>query len=330
MNTRLTLNHTLRLMGAFCLANTMPAYAASDTWPSNIVKIIVPYPPGTSGDLIARRLSPAMGQALGTTVIVENRAGASGNIGMATTANAAPDGYTVIMGSDIQFSVAPSLYPKLSYDVEKSFEPIGPAARLELALMAYPGVPANTLRDLVKLVKDRPGQISFASTGIGSTHQLFMEQLKMQGGLDMMHVPYTGTGPATPNLVAGEVQVMLFGIPQALALSANGRLKPLAVGALQRLPLMPDVPTIAESGFPGFEASNIWGLWAPAKTPPVITQKLRDALEKAVNDPELQKWYASTGLTPVDGGVAAMTTRIRADRKKWADVIRTNKIQAAD
>ncbi|GGX19169.1 MFS transporter [Pigmentiphaga litoralis] len=330
MNLRPSLTHALRLAGACCLTLTASAFAASGAWPTNIVKIIVPYPPGTSGDLIARRLSPAMGQALGTTVIVENRGGASGNIGMAATANAASDGYTVIMGSDIQFSVAPSLYPKLSYDVETSFEPVGPAARLELALMAYPGVPANNLRELVKLVKDKPGQISFASTGIGSTHQLFMEQLKMQGGLDMMHVPYTGTGPATPNLVAGEVQVMFFGIPQALALSANARLKPLAVGSLQRLPLMPDVPTIAESGFPGFEASNIWAVWAPAKTPPEVVHKLRDALEKAVNDPDVRKWYASTGLTPIDGGVEAMTTRIRADRKKWAEVIRANKLQATE
>lgn len=312
------------------VGSTVPAIAAEPAWPNNPVKIVVPYPPGTSGDLIARRLAPAMSQTLGTPVIVENRGGASGNIAMAAVAHASPDGYTLIMGSDIQFSVAPSLYTKLPFDVEKDFEAIGPAAKLELALMAYPGLPANNLRELVELAKSKPGQVRFASTGIGSTHQLFIELLKMRAGIDLLHVPYTGTGPATPNLISGEVQVMLFGIPQALTLSSSGRLKPLAVGALTRVPLMPDVPTISESGFPDFEASNIWGLWAPARTPPRVVAKLRAAVDQAINDPEVHSWYQANGLTPIQGGVGAMLERVRADRAKWAAVIKQNNIQAAE
>jgi tripartite-type tricarboxylate transporter receptor subunit TctC len=297
--------------------------------PGNPIRIVVPYPPASSGDSIARRLAPKLAQEMGNTIIIENRQGANGNIGMFTVAKAKPDGYTFILASDIQFAVVPVLFQNLPYDVDRDFEPVGPAANIDLVIAAYPGLPANNLQELVALAKKKPGQISFASTGIGSTHQLFMELLKMKAGIDMIHVPYAGTGPAIPNLISGEVQMMLLGVPQAVSNINGGRLKPLAVGALQRLPMLPNVPTISESGFPGFEANNVWGVWAPAKTPDAVVKKMRAALVKVTNDPEIKEWYASQGLTRMDSN-AVMVARLASDRKKWAEVIKANNIKPAE
>jgi tripartite-type tricarboxylate transporter receptor subunit TctC len=304
------------------------AHAQHD-WPSNTIRIVLPYPPGSSGDAIARRITPKLSQELGATIIVENRPGANGNIAMNLVAKARPDGYTLLMGSDIQFAVAPVLFSSLPYDVDRDYVTIGPVASIDLVLVAYKGLQANNLRELVTLAKSKPGQVSFASTGIGSTHQLFIELLKMRAGIDLMHVPFAGTGPATPNLISGEVQLMLFGVPQAIAQINSGMLKPLAVGAANRLPLLPNVPTIAESGYPGYEANNIWALWSPAKTPDAIVQKVRKALVKAVNEPEIKEWYAASGLQRMESE-QALTERLKADRKKWAEVIKVNNIKPSE
>lgn len=323
----------MRVLGALVCGLSMlvcvAGYAQQPATTGNAIRIVVPYPPGSSGDLIVRRIIPRLSQEMGNTIIVENRQGANGNIGMSAVAKAKPDGYTFILGSDIQFAVAPVLFQSLPYDVDKDFEPVGPVAAIDLVVAAYPGLPANNLQDVVALAKKTPGKVSFASTGIGSTHQLFMELLKMKAGIDMIHVPYAGTGPAIPNLISGEVQMMLLGVPQALTNINAGRLKPLAVGALTRLPLLPNVPTIAESGFPGFEANNLWGMWAPAKTPDAAVKKMRAALVTVTNDPEIKDWYATQGLTRVDSNTA-MVARLASDRKKWADVIKVNNIKPAE
>ena len=218
------------------------AVLAAQSWPDNPVRVIMPYPPATSGDLITRKVAPFLSQKLGASFFVENRAGANGNIGMKVARDAAPDGYTFISATDIQYAVSPALYANLPYDFDRDFVPVAP-----------------------------PGKITYASTGVGSTHQLFMELLKMRGGFDMVHVPYKGTGEATPDLISGQVQVMFFGVTQALAQVKAGQLKVLAVGSPERLPELPDAPTIAESGFPGFTSTNIWGVMAPAGTPePII------------------------------------------------------------
>lgn len=323
----------MRVLGALVCGLSMlvcvAGYAQQPATTGNAIRIVVPYPPGSSGDLIARRIIPRLSQEMGNTIIVENRQGANGNIGMSAVAKAKPDGYTFILGSDIQFAVAPVLFQSLPFDVDKDFEPVGPVAAIDLVVAAYPGLPANNLQEVVALAKKTPGQVSFASTGIGSTHQLFMELLKMKAGIDMIHVPYAGTGPAIPNLISGEVQMMLLGVPQALTNINAGRLKPLAVGALTRLPMLPNVPTIAESGFPGFEANNLWGMWAPAKTPDAAVKKMRAALVTVTNDQEIKDWYATQGLTRVDSNTA-MVARLASDRKKWADVIKVNNIKPTE
>lgn len=300
---------------------------AQASWPSAPIKLIVPYPPSSSGDLVARKLAPVIGQAVGGSVIIENRPGANGNIGMEMVASAAPDGHTFVVGSDIQFAVAPVLYSKLPYDTEKSFVTVGPMARVELALTAYPGLGVKTVQELVALAKSKKQNISYGSTGIGSTHQLFTELFKMRGGFDMLHVPYKGSGQAIPDLLAGQIQVMFMGVTQAMPHFASGKLTPLAVGAMSRLPQVPNVPTMHESGFPNFEAFNYWGLWGPAGTPQPIVRKMQEGLAAALANAEVKAWYETSALTVLAGGAEAMDKAVKTDRAKWAEVIKANKIQ---
>ncbi len=211
------------------------ALAEQATWPAGPVRLIMPYPPASSGDLITRKVAGFLGQKLGASFYVDNRAGANGNIGMKAAKDAVPDGYTFVAASDIQFAVSPGLYSNLPYDADLDFIPVAPLAHIDNVIVANRNLKASDLRELVALAKARPGKIAYASTGVGSTHQLFMEMLKMQGGFDMLHVPYKGTGQATPDLISGQVDVMFFGVTQALAQVESGQLKVLAVGSLHRL-----------------------------------------------------------------------------------------------
>jgi tripartite-type tricarboxylate transporter receptor subunit TctC len=300
---------------------------AQGAWPAGPIKFVVPYPPSTSGDLVARKLAPLIGQAIGGTVVIENRGGANGNIGMELVASAPADGHTFIVGSDIQFAVAPALYSKLPYDVDKGFTTVGPMARVELVLMANPSLNVSSVKELIDLAKSKKREISYGSTGVGSTHQLFTELFKMRGGFDMLHIPYKGSGQAIPDLLAGQIQVMFMGVTQSLPHIASGKLKPLAVGALSRLPQVPDIPTMSESGFANFEAYNYWGLWAPSGTPQPIILRMQEALSRALDNPDLKAWYDSSVLTVLAGGANALDQNVKRDRARWAEVIKANKIE---
>jgi tripartite-type tricarboxylate transporter receptor subunit TctC len=324
-------------MKLFCLLTSLAvmlsasvSVAAEPTWPTAPVRLIMPYPPATSGDLITRKIASFLTQKLGFSFYVENRPGANGNIGMKDAKDAAHDGYTFIAASDIQFAVSPSLYRNLPYDAEKDFTPVAPLARNTNVIVASRSLKADNLEELVQLAKAEPGKITYASTGVGSTHQLFMELLKIQGGFDMIHVPYKGTGEATPDLVSGRVDVMIYGAPQALAQVKAGKLKVLAVGSPKRLPEFPGVPTIAESGFPGFVSDNIWGVWAPAGTPNSIIAKFRDAIGEALANPDISEWYRASVLSPMSGGVQEMNLAISAEREKWPQVIKAANITLAE
>lgn len=306
-----------------CLALASCAFAQG--WPTAPVKLVVPYPPGSSGDLIARRLAPGLGAGIGGSVIVENKPGANGNIAMSHVANAT-DGHTFLVGSDIQFAVTPAFDQKLPFDVEKNFETVGPIANIDLVLMGTNSLPASDLKQVVSLAKGDPNRLNYGSTGIGSTHQLFVELMKLRGGFNLTHVPYSGTGAALPNLIKGDIQMMFLGVPQAIAQTQTGKLKPLAVGSPTPLAVMPGVPTIAESGFPGFEANNLWALWAPAKMPPQVVEKMRAGLDAAINDAQVKRWYVDSGLRYPEGGVDTLNSRLKADRAKWREVIRASKI----
>jgi tripartite-type tricarboxylate transporter receptor subunit TctC len=314
---------TALLLAAWSTA--APAQEAS--WPTNPVRLVLPYPAGSSGDLIARRVLPLIVQKLGGRFFIDDHAGANGNLGMKAVKDSTPDGYTFAIASDIQFAVSPVVYAKLPYDADKDFIAVAPLARMPNVLVAPVSLEANNLRELIALAKAKPGKLAYASVGPGSTHQLNMELLKLKGGFDMLHVPYKGTSQATPDLINGQVQSMFFGVPQALAMVKSGQLKVLAVGTPQRLSELPDVPTIAESGFPGFEAISYWGVWAPTGTPSAIIARLRGAIMQGLEDKAVRDWYRISGIFTVDGGADAMMKALRERREIWRETVKAAKIE---
>jgi tripartite-type tricarboxylate transporter receptor subunit TctC len=319
------------LLAALLVATWSAAASAQKaSWPTNPVRLIVPYPAASSGDLIAREVMPRFAQKLGGAFYIDNRAGANGNLGMKAVKDAAPDGNTFAVASDIQFAVSPVVYTNLPYDADHDFTAVAPLADMPNVIVATNSLKANNLRELIALAKAQPGQLSYASVGPGSTHQLNVELLKLRGGFDMLHVPYRGTPQATPDLINGQVHIMFFGLPQALQMVKSGQLKVLAAGTLKRLPEFPDVPTIAESGFPGFEATSVWGVWAPAGTPAPIVSRLREGITQALAEKDVQEWYRNSGLATMDGGAEEMTRKLLARREIWRETVKAAKIDLMD
>jgi tripartite-type tricarboxylate transporter receptor subunit TctC len=308
------------LLIILCTLVTIASDAVSEEWPARPIKIVVPYSAGGSGDIVARELAQKLTASLRRSVYVDNRPGASGNIGTEYVAKSPPDGYTFLMASDIQFAIIPIFTPRLAYEL-KDFEPVSLVANLDLVLAAHPSVAVANLRELADVARKQPGVINYGSTGAGSTHQLAMELLQQLGGFKLTEVPYRGSAQALPDLLSGQLQIMLMGIPQSLPYLRDGTLKALAVGALQRIVSAPDIPTIAEQGYPGFEANNYWCLYAPAGTPKNIIAKLQQEIARAVAMPDLSQRFLATGLTPVGSTADALATRIAADSAKWAKVI---------
>jgi tripartite-type tricarboxylate transporter receptor subunit TctC len=298
------------------------ASAAAQTWPGKPVRLVVPYPAGGSGDIVARSIAQKMSEGLGQQVVVDNRAGANGNIGTELVARSPADGYTLLLATDIQFAIGPALGAKLPYDPVKDFEPVSLVAFVELILAANPSLKANNMQELVALARAEPGVINYASTGPGSTHHLSIELLKSMGGFNVTHVPYKGSSQALPDLIANQVQMMQLGVPQTLPYLKSGKLKALGVGSAQRLAVLPDVPTIAEQGFPGYEANNSWCLYAPAGTPRDVINRLHAEVVRVVALPEVRERFSATGLEPVGSSPAELATRIKGDYEKWSKVVR--------
>ena len=294
--------------------------AVADDWPSKPVKLVVPYSAGGSGDIVGRELAQRLAELVGRAFFVENRPGASGNLGTDFVAKAAPDGYTLLLASDIQFAIAPNFSARLPYKVQ-DFDAVSLVATVELVLGAATSLNADSVEQLVTRAKARPGEINYASTGPGSTHQLALELLQQLGGFKLTHVPYRGSAQALPDLLSGQVQLMLLGVPQTLPYLRDGKLKALAVGAAQRLAALPNVRTIAESGFPGFEANNYWCLYAPAGTPKEIIARLSRETARALAAPDLRDRFHATGLEPIGGAADMLAARISADSAKWTRVI---------
>jgi tripartite-type tricarboxylate transporter receptor subunit TctC len=293
----------------------------AEAWPDHPVKIVVAYSAGGSGDIVARALAQKLTDSFAQSFYVENRPGASGNIGTDFVAKAAPDGYTLLLASDIQFAIGPNFDSNLPFKT-KDFTPVSLVADLDLVLVAHPSLDANNLRDLVALAKKDPGKINYGSTGPGSTHELAMELLQQLGQFKLTEVPYRGSGQTMPDLLAGRMQVMLLGVPQSLPYLRDGQLKALAVGALHRIHSLPDVPTIAEQGFPSFEAANYWCLYAPAGTPKEIIARLQQETTRAINAADLRERFLASGLIPVGSTPEVLAARIDRDSAKWANVLR--------
>ncbi len=292
---------------------------AAVEWPTRPVRIVVPYSAGGSGDIVARELAQRLTEVLSRSVYVENRPGASGNLGTDHVAKSASDGYTLLLASDIQFAIGPHFSRRLTYSV-KDFAPVSLVATVELVLAANPTLGIDNVSQLVGVAKAQPGKINYASTGPGSTHQLAMELLQQLGGFKLTHVPYRGSGQALPDLLSGQMQLMLLGIPQTLPYLRDAKLKALAVGAVRRLTSLPNVPTISET-YPGFEANNYWCLYVPSGTPNEIISRLSRETARIVAMPDLRERFQATGLEPIGGAPDVLAARIEKDSIKWAKVL---------
>lgn len=300
----------------------LPASALAQSYPAKPIRMIVPYPPGGGTDGLARLLIERMSEHLGQRVVIENIGGAGGTIGSAATARAAPDGYTIMMGTLATHSIVPALFPKLSYSVTRDFKPISNFAYLTNYLLAGPSLKATSVSDLIRLAKAEPGKIKFASAGNGSAGHLAIELLRMRTGIDVVHVPYKGGGPALTDLLGGHVDAIVGDPVTMLPHIQSGKLRALAFAGPKRSAALPNVPTTAEAGLPDFQV-RIWhGVLAPAGVSPEIAKKLADAVHSATLDPAVQAALAKMGAEPGEETLDDFGKVIEAESAKWGEVVK--------
>jgi tripartite-type tricarboxylate transporter receptor subunit TctC len=300
---------------------------AQSSFPSRTVTLTVGFAPGGGTDTAARIVAQKLSQNIGQSVVVENRAGAGGNIAAQQIATATPDGYTISLSSVGPLSVSPALYRNLPYDPKRDIAPITMGVVFPNVFVVHPGVPAKTLKEFGALAKSKPGELNYASSGVGGAGHLAGELFKQAAGIDMVHVPYKGGGPAMTDLLGGRV-TMYPAVPStALPHLQAGKLRALAVTGPARIPTMPDVPTVAESGYPGFEAMNWYAFVAPAKTPPEILDYWNRELVKALKDPDVHAKLMKDGLEPMPGTREELARYIDRETAKWGRVVREAKIQ---
>src|SRR5215470_14644442 len=295
--------------------------AWSDSYPSRPIKIIVPTPAGGPVDAVARVLAHALAPALGQGVVVDNRAGAGNTIGSKEAALAEPDGYTLLYSSASGLVIAPMLHSQAGYDPIKSFEPIALVAESSNILVVHPLVPAHSVQELVAHAKAHPGVLHFSSGGIGVLPHLIGEMFKARAGIDIVHVPYRGGGPSIADVVGGHVDMTFEGTSVLLPLIQAGKLRALAVTSAKRIPQLPDVPTMIESGFPGFSSTSWTGLLAPAKAPPEIIARLNALINEAVRTPEFNAALAKLSSEPLGGPPQDFTNLIKSDIAKWHPIV---------
>jgi tripartite-type tricarboxylate transporter receptor subunit TctC len=312
-------------LGAF-FAVLFCASAFAQGYPARPIRLVVPFGAGGGTDNLARIIEPLVTKALGQPLVIENRPGGGSSIGMDQVAKSAPDGYTLVM-TDTSIAVNPSLKP-LPYDTINDFAPVSLLATAPVILVAHPSVPAKTLQEFVALAKQRPGELNYASGGIGASTHLGGELLKFVAGIDVKHVPYKGTGPAMNDLIGGHVQVMFSGISSARPFMDAGTLRALAVTGDTRNAAVPDVPTFAEAGLPSVTASTYWGILAPKGTPQEIVTRLSAEFARAVRDPEVVKRIGDLGYLPIGGGSLDYAANIKSEIAKWAPVIKAANIKA--
>ena len=320
------MTRTIRLL-ATCVA-LLPLGAWAQAFPNKAVTLVVPVAPGGILDTVARMLAPTMSKSLGQPVVVDNKPGASGNIGATLVAKAPADGYTLLVGYSMFHVGNPSMFRDLQWDPLKSFTSVGMLVVSPHVLAVHPAVPAKDLKELVALAKAQPGKLNYASPGSGSVPHVGMELFKQQTGADFTHVPYKGAGPAMQDVIAGNVQVTVATPPSLLGFVQSGRMRALAVAAKQRHPQLPDVPTAAEAGFPGFELEAWVALFAPAGTPPEAINRLTAAAKEALASPEAMEKIRTTGMTQRYLPPAELDNIVRADLAYWSRVITNAKIKA--
>ena len=319
----------LRLLRAMALAIGVAGCAIAANvggqtpdYPTKPIRLVVPFPPGGATDLIARAVAQKLGETWGQSVVVDNRPGAGGNIGTELVARSAPDGYTLEMGTVGTHAINASLYSKMPYDHVRDFVPVILVAGVPNVLEVNPALPVNSVQELIAYAKANPGKLNFASSGSGTSIHLSGELFKVMAGVQMTHVPYKGSAPALQDLIGGQVQLMFDNLPPSLPQIKAGKLRALAVTSAGRAPALPDTPTVAEAGLPGFEASSWFGVLAPAGTPPEIVNKLNAEIAKWLASPGAKEKLANVGANIAGGTPEDFARHIQAETAKWAKVVK--------
>lgn len=297
-------------------------------YPSKPIRLVVPFAPGGSSSIIARAFAAEMQQGLGQSIVVENKPGGAGNVAMEDVARAAPDGYTLIIGHIGTLAVNPFMFEKLPFDTNRDFRAVSLFARVPTIFVVHESVPAKDLREFVALAKKEPGKLYYGSAGNGSAGHLAIEYLKLVSGMDIQHVPYKGTGPNLIDLVAGRTQFSAAGTPPFLPHVKSGKLRVVAIGTPKRLPILPDVATVAEQGYPGFETSQWYGLNAPAKTPDAIVNRLAAEAARAAKSPAVQKQLEPDAAEPVGSTPQEYAQYIAQEQARWKEVVLKAHIKA--
>ena len=320
---RSLLSVAMMLTGASLISPIALAQAPA-AWPSKPIRVIVTFPPGGSSDASMRLLAPKLAERLGQNVVIENRAGAGGGVGLEAAAKSPPDGHTLVLAAAGGLTANPSLYAKLNYDPVKDFAPIMAFSTSPLVLVAGSAVPAGNLRDVIRIAKSKPGSLSYASGGNGTAMHLSGELLKSMAGLFIVHVPYRGSGPAVMAALSGDVELAVADITSVQPHLRSGKLKALGVLGAQRSQLAPEIPTLAEAGVPGYDAAGWFALLAPAGTPPAVVSRLNSVINELLATPELRRQFANVGLEPLGGSSDDLARLMRSETEKWAKVIKVS------
>jgi tripartite-type tricarboxylate transporter receptor subunit TctC len=326
------MNRWIRLLvaGAACVAAGtafVPTSFAQDAYPSKPVHLLVPFPPGGAVDIVARTLGDELGKRLGQSIIIENRPGAGGTLAALATSKSPPDGYTLVVVAS-GHAIVPFLFPKLQYDVFNDFTPIALLGNSPNLVLAKADSPVKSLAELIALARQKPGQLSYGHAGNGTSPHLAGELLKATAKIDIAPVPYKGGAPALNDLIGGHIPISFNNLPESIALIQSGAVRPLAVTTIKRTPMLPDVPTVAESGLTEYDTGVWWGVLAPAHLPADIQARLSRDCAESMKSPAVKERFATLGATPIGGSAADFAKLIRADYDKWGPVIKAAGIQA--
>jgi len=317
----------ISILTAVLIAGSVFA-AHAQTFPTKPLRLVVPFAPGGSSSIVARAVAAEMEKGLGQSIIVDNKPGGGGNIAMLEVARSDPDGYTLIIGHVGSLAMNPFMYTKLPYDVDKDFTPISLLATVPAIYVVHESVPAKNLREFVALAKKDPGKMYYGSAGNGSAGHLAMEYLKQVTGIDIQHVPYKGTGPNIIDLVAGRTQAASAGTPPLMPHVKSGKLRVIAVGTPKRLPTLPDVGTVAEQGYPGFETSQWYGINGPAKMPEPVLRRLATEAAKAARSPSVLERFAADDAEAIGSSPAEYAAFIKKEQERWGKVVRAAGVKA--
>jgi tripartite-type tricarboxylate transporter receptor subunit TctC len=299
---------------------------AADAYPGKPMRLIVPYPPGGPADALARIVGEKLGAQMGQPMVVENRPGAAGNIGMAQGAKSAADGYTLVLAPAGNLTVNPSLYRNVPYDVGKDFAPVTVIAAVPNILVVNPSIPARNLAEFIAYSKAHPGQLNYSSPGAGSGAHLAGELFKSTAGVDMVHIPFNGIAPAVTAVLGGQVQLMFAGAPAVLQHVQTGKLRALGVASMKRIAAAPDLPTLSESGLAGFDVTSWYSIVAPAGTPPEIIARLQAEIAKALREPDVREKLAAQGAEPIGNSPAEFAAMIKTETAKWSQIVQSARI----